>query len=225
MNALKTASPPPSVGLKRNNTNNLNHTSSACSGGATPPPAHPVTVWCTAGGESSGKKHTQDINPISLTAHSSSWHSSPNRTLYFPFSPPLSPFFFPRVTRGREKEAVVYADPGLIRNDVWQAQALQNYNRLPRAFNTVSPLSIRRSITSRLKTSLKGCFLKYRLLSVKVTYDALTGLISDGDQQRGLEVHNTQQGKHPFSLCIASNSRQRLSIFFAPWPQQNGHLS
>ena len=124
-----------------------------------------------------------------------------------------------------KREAVVYADPGLIRNDVWQAQALQNYNRLPQAFNTVSPLSILRSITSRLKTSLKGCFLKYRLLSVKVTYDALTGLISNRDQQRALEVHNTQQHKHPFSLCIVSRRRQSLFIFLLPGHNQNVHLS
>lgn len=40
------------------------------------------------------------------------------------------------------------------------------------------------SITGRLKTSLKLCFLKCLLLPVKITYDALTGLISNGDQQR-----------------------------------------
>lgn len=46
------------------------------------------------------------------------------------------------------------------------------------------PFQFGGSITGRLKTSLKLCFLKCLLLPVKITYDALTGLISSGDQQR-----------------------------------------
>ena len=53
---------------------------------------------------------------------------------------------------------MVYADPGLIRNDVWQAQALQNYNRLPQAFNTVSPPFNSEVNYQQVKDIIKGLF-------------------------------------------------------------------
>lgn len=79
---------------------------------------------------------------------------------------------------------MVYADPGLIRNDVLRAEPAENHNRLPQAFYYDFSLSFWRSITTRLKTSLNWCFLKCLLHPVNITYDALTGLILNRDQQR-----------------------------------------
>lgn len=82
---------------------------------------------------------------------------------------------------------MLYADPGLIRNDVWQVQQVENGNRPPRASDTLFPsfqFGGGAVNYGQVKASLKRCFLKCLLLPFKITYDALTGLISNGDQQR-----------------------------------------